>query len=143
MRRRGRAGSTRCAADLAAGALDRLGQRGDEPARVDGGVAGHVEREPDGRRERGLGAARLARAQALDREAERAAVLEQALELVGLVAVARDDERARAAQPGSRPEAAPARRRRRGSRRAARSPSASRASSPNSASVTGASMPAA
>ena len=53
------------AADLAARALDRLGQRGDEPARVDRVVAGDVEREPHGRRERGLGAARLARAQPL------------------------------------------------------------------------------
>ena len=120
------------AADLAAGALERLGQRGDEAARVDGGVAGHVEREPDGRGERGLRAARLARAQALDLEAERAAVLEQALELLGLVAVARDDERARAAQPGSRPEAASSSAQKAGKPLAARSPSASSASSPNS-----------
>jgi hypothetical protein len=82
------------APDLAAGGLDRVGERGDELARVDGAVAGDVEREPDRRGERGLGAAGLAGAQPLDREAELAPVLEQLLELLGLVAVAGDDERA-------------------------------------------------
>ena len=82
------------APDLAARRLDRVGEGGDELARVDGAVAGDVEREPDRRRERGLGAAGLAGAQPLDREAELAPVLEQLLELLGLVAVAGDDERA-------------------------------------------------
>ena len=82
------------APDLAAGGLHRVGQGGDELARVDGAVAGDVEREPDRRRERGLGAAGLAGAQPLDREAELPPVLEQLLELLGLVAVAGDDERA-------------------------------------------------
>ncbi len=61
---------------------------------IDGAVAGHVEREPDRGRERGLGAAGLARAQPLDREAELLAVRVELLELLGLVAIAGDDERA-------------------------------------------------
>ena len=57
--------------DLAAGARSHARRRARRrAARVDGAVAGDVEREPDGRGERGLGAARLARAQPLDREAE-------------------------------------------------------------------------
>ena len=83
-----------------------LAQRGDEPARVDRVVARDVEREPHGRRERGLGAAGLARAQALDGQAERLAEGDQALQRLGLVGVARDHERAAAAQgrvdPGAR-----------------------------------------
>src|SRR5204863_325048 len=56
-------------------------------------VTGHVEREADRRRERGLRAAGLAGSQPLDREAELPPVLEELLELLGLVAVAGDDER--------------------------------------------------
>ena len=80
--------------------LDDLAQRGDEPPRVDRVVAGDVEREPHRRRERGLGAARLARPQPGDLQAERLAEGDQALERLGLVGVARHDERARAAEAG-------------------------------------------
>ena len=85
-------------ADLAAGALDRAGERRDEAARVDGVVGRDLERQPDGRRERRLGAAGLRRAQALDLEPELAAEGEQPVELGGVVRVARDDERAGAPQ---------------------------------------------
>ena len=77
---------------------DPLAQRGDERARVDGAVAGDVEREPDRRRQRALAAARLARAQALAAEAERPAEGVQAVERLGVVAVARDDHRPGRAQ---------------------------------------------
>ena len=63
-------------------------------------VARHVEREAHGRRERRLGAPGLAGPQALDVKAQAAAVREQALEHLGVVAVARDDQRAAAAQAG-------------------------------------------
>ena len=84
-----------------------------------------------------------ARPQPLDRQAELAPEREQAVERLGLVAVARDDQRARArsrvharrlGQLGAEGRVARAR---------SRSPSASSARSPNSASETGASMPAA
>ena len=128
----------------AARALDRLGQRGDEAAGVDGVVAREVEGEADGRGERGLGAAGARGEEALRAEAEGAADGELPVELLGVVAVARHDERA--ARPVARdrgPRPRPARRRRRRSPRAARSPSRSSGSSPRSASATGASMPAA
>ena len=123
--------------------IDRLVQGGDEAARVDRVVARDVEREPHGRGERRLGAARLARAQPRDVQAERLAERDQPVERLRLVGVARDDERAVAAQAGVAPgdlgqlgaeglEGA-----------ALRSPSSSSACSPNSASATGASMPAA
>ena len=51
----------------------RLGQRGHEPARIDRVVARDVEREPDGRRERRLGAPRGRRQEPLDVEPDRAA----------------------------------------------------------------------
>ena len=82
----------------AAADLDRLAQGGDEPARVDRVVAGDVEREPHRRRERRLGAARLARAQPRHVEAERLAHRDQPVERLRLVGVARDDQRAVAAQ---------------------------------------------
>ena len=88
------------APQLPARGLDGVGQRRDEAARVDGVVAGHVERQPHGRGERGLGAARLARAQPLDREVELPAVGVELVELLGVVAVARDDQGAGAAQSG-------------------------------------------
>ena len=58
---------------VAAGAADRLAERLHQPARVDGVVAGDVERQPDRRRERRLGAARLRRAAAARRRARAAA----------------------------------------------------------------------
>ena len=88
----------RALAQLAAGVAHGGAQRGDEPARVDGVVAGDVEREPHGRRERRLGAARGGRQQPLDLEAEPAAEGEQPVERLGLVAVAGDDQRAGAVQ---------------------------------------------
>ena len=74
---------------------DGRAQRGHELARVDGVVAGDVERQPHRRRERRLGAARGARQQPLDGQPEALAEREQPVELLGLVAVARDHERAR------------------------------------------------
>ena len=70
-------------------------QRRDEPPRVDRVVPGDVQREPHGRRERRLGAPRGARQQAHDIEPQALAEGEQPVELLRLVAVARDDERAR------------------------------------------------
>ena len=123
----------------------RRGQRGDEPARVDGVVA-RRRRAPAARSARAPAPARraCAREQPLDVQADAPAVGEQAVELLGLVAVARHDERAGRAQarvaPGGvgelRAEGREAARPRAGSARAARS-------SPNCASATGASMPAA
>ncbi len=69
-------------------------QRRDELARIDGVVGLDVQREPDRRRERGLELARLRRPQPLDRQPEAAAELGQAIQRLGLVAVAGDDERA-------------------------------------------------
>ena len=80
--------------------LDAGAQRGDELARVDGVVGLDLQREPDGRRERGLQLAGLRRAQPLDGQAEPAAELGEAVERLGLVAVARDDERADGAVAG-------------------------------------------
>src|SRR3954469_15186633 len=77
----------------------RVGGRGDGAPGVAGAVARHVEREPHGGRQRRLGAARLARAQALALEAQLATEREETIELGGLVRVARDRERAGAAQP--------------------------------------------
>ena len=57
-------------------------------------VAGHVEREPHRRRQRRLGAARLARPQALDLEPQLAPEGELALQRLGLVAIARHEQRA-------------------------------------------------
>ena len=82
----------------AAAHVDGLPERGDQPARVDRVVARDVEREPHGRGERGLGAARLARAQPLDVQAERLAERDQPVERRGLVGVARHHERAGGAQ---------------------------------------------
>jgi hypothetical protein len=83
----------------AAGAADGLGQHRDEAAGIDRVVARHVEREPHGRRERRLGAPRGRRQQPLDTEPEPPAERQQPVELLGLVAVAGDDDRARLAQP--------------------------------------------
>ena len=63
-------------------------------------VAGDVEREPRGRRERRLGAPRGGGQQPLHVQPEPAPEGEQPVELLGLVAVAGDDERAAAPQPG-------------------------------------------
>ena len=125
-RRRGRARrraarTTAARRYVAAGALEGLGQRGDQQPRVDRVVAGHVEREPHGRRERRLGAARLARPQPLDLEAELAPEGERALERLGLVAVARHQQRA-ALVPGSA-DASPSSAQNAPKPRAARSPS--------------------
>ena len=114
-------------------AVERARERGDELARVDRVVARDVEREPDRGRERRLQPPRLGRAQSLDGQPEAAAELRQAVERLGLVAVARDDERA------DRAVARVARARRRSPRTGARSPGRARSSarSPNSASETG------
>jgi hypothetical protein len=58
-------------------------------------VAGDVQREAHGRRKRRLEPARLGRAQPLAGQAELRAEGDQALQRLGLVAVARDGERAR------------------------------------------------
>ena len=107
-------------AERAAGALEGDGERRHQAARIDRVVAGHVEREAHGGRERGLGAARLARPQPLDLEAELAPVREQVLERLGLVAVAGDDQRAGPLQARDpRPRRRRARRRTRERTRAA------------------------
>ena len=62
-----------------------------------------MAREPHGGRERGLHAPRLRSAQALDAQPAGAAELDLALERLGLVAVARDDERPVRAQAGVGP----------------------------------------
>jgi hypothetical protein len=72
--------------------------RGSTAPSVDGAVARDLERQPHRGRQRGLGAAGLAGAQPLDREAEPLAVGVELVELLRLVAVARDDERAAEAQ---------------------------------------------
>ncbi len=86
------------APDLTSRDLDGVGQRRHQLARVDRAIGGHVEREPDGRRERRLGAARGRGPEPLDREPALLAVGVELVELLGLVAVAGDDERAREAQ---------------------------------------------
>jgi hypothetical protein len=63
-------------------------------------IARDVERQAHGRRQRGLQAPRGAGQQALHVEAELEAQRELAVERLGLVAVARDDERPAAAQAG-------------------------------------------
>jgi hypothetical protein len=63
-------------------------------------VAGDVERQADGRRQGGLEPAGLARAQPFDVEVVGAPEGEQAVERLGLVAVAGDRERAGRAQAG-------------------------------------------
>ena len=125
-------GLDRCdprAADRAAGALERGRERGHQPPGVDRVVAGDVEREADGRRQRGLDTARLARAQALDLEAELAPEGERALERLGLVAVARDQQACRSGggrDPRPRPRRARRRTRRTRARRADRARSRGR-----------------
>ena len=57
-------------------------------------VVGHVEGEPQGGRQARLAASCLAGAQALHRQSVAAAQLQRALECLGLVAVARDQQRA-------------------------------------------------
>ena len=76
------------------GARGRPGQRADDEPRVDGVVVGHVEREPHGRGERGLGAARARGQQPLGAQPEAGAQRELAVERLGLVAVAGDEQRA-------------------------------------------------
>ena len=81
-------------------------QRGDEPPRVDRVVAGDVEREPDRRRQRGLGAARLASGSSRSTSSPSSrAEGEQAVERLGLVAVARDDAACRSCGSPGRPDA--------------------------------------
>jgi hypothetical protein len=96
----GDGGDAGARAQLAAGPLDGLGEGGDQAPGVDRVVVAHGERQPDRGREPRLESPRLARAQALDSQAERAAKGEQPLERRGLVAVARDQHGARAAVPG-------------------------------------------
>ena len=81
-------------------ALDRDGERGAQRARIDRVVAGDVERQPQRRRERRLAATRLAREQPLDRQSERLALGSRALQRLGLVAIARDEQRAARAVAG-------------------------------------------
>ena len=82
------------AGDARAARLDLARERRDELARIDRVVGLDVEREPDRRRQRRLQPARLRRAQPLDGQPEPAAELGEAVERLGLVAVARDDQRA-------------------------------------------------
>ena len=107
-------------------------------------VAGDSQRKRLRRGERGLEPASSARQQPLDVEPELVAQRQLALERLGLVAVARDDERAAAAQAGidagRRGELGGERRP--GARAAQARARAARAR-PASASVTGASIPAA
>ena len=134
----------RAGAQRHAGAPRGLGEREHERARVGRVVAGHVEREAHGGRQRRLQAPGGARQQAPDVEAELEAHGELAVERLRLVAVARDDERAAAPEPRDRrPRRRRAARRTAATRAALRRPSCRSASSPASASVTGASMPAA
>ena len=65
-----------------------------DPTRVDRVVVGDVEREADGRREGRLQAAGARREEALGAQAEPLAQRELARERLGLVAVARDEQRA-------------------------------------------------
>ena len=83
-----------------AGAPRGLGEREHERARVGRVIAGDVEREPHRRRERRLEAAGGARQQAPHVEAEVDPHGELAVQRRGLVAVARDDERAAAPEAG-------------------------------------------
>ena len=117
----------------------RAAQRRHQLARVDRVVGVDLQRQADRRRERGLEPARLRRAQPLDRQAEAAAELGEAIERLGLVAVAGDDQRADRAVAGVVELAHEGLR----SACALSRPSCSSSRSPNSASETGASMPAA
>ena len=76
-----------------AGALDRRAQRRDQRPRVDRAVVGHVEREAQRGREPGSSAPRLARSQALDAQASALRSSQLALQRLGLVGVARDEQR--------------------------------------------------
>jgi hypothetical protein len=62
-------------------------------------IVGGLEREAHGGRQRGLELARLARAQALDGQPQRAAQLELALELARVILVAGRHQRSRRHQP--------------------------------------------
>src|SRR5436305_13105059 len=73
----------------AAGVSQRLGQ----PPGVDGVVVGNLEREPDRGRERRLPPPGLAGAQPVDLEPKALPELQLALERLGLVGVARDEQR--------------------------------------------------
>ncbi len=97
---RGHAGHARTRAHEATRAAHGLRQRLDEAARIHGVVAGDVERQAHRRRERRLRAARGGREQPLDLEPEPLPEREQPVERLRLVAIARDDERARPAQAG-------------------------------------------
>ncbi len=124
----------------AAAPLAREGtrERGDQLARVDRVVAVDPQREPDRRRERGLDLARLRRAQPLDLQAELGPEGGETVERLGLVTVAGDDQRSRAAIARLLEFVAEG-------RVAPRALQAQlqQSRSPNSASETGASMPAA
>ncbi len=76
----------------AARSFERGGKRRHERARIDGMVVGDREREPEGGRERRLAAAGLARQQPLDGKPERLALGQLAVERLGVVAVARDEQ---------------------------------------------------
>jgi hypothetical protein len=76
-----------------------VAQRVDEQAGVDAAVARDVERQADGRGERRLPAARLGRQETVGVQAEARAVGVQAVQRLGVVAVARDHQRAGFAQP--------------------------------------------
>ena len=91
-----RSSSTRTRDRAGAAHVGDLAQRGDEPARVDRVVARDVEREPHGRRQRGLGAARLLGRRRSTARPSDSRKRDQPLERLGLVGVARDDERAAA-----------------------------------------------
>ena len=86
----------RARAQRDAGAARRLGEREHERARIGRVVARDLECEPQRRREPRFEPPRGARQQTLDLEAESDAQRELALERLGFVAVASDDERAAA-----------------------------------------------
>ena len=77
-----------------AGALGGARERGAHQARIDGVVVGQVQRAAHGGRERRLQAARRAGQQRLDLQPEALAQVALALERLGLVAVAREHQRA-------------------------------------------------
>ena len=130
-------------AHLAAGALDRLGQRGGQHAWIDRMVPGDIDREADRRSERGLGAARAAGQHALRLQAEGLLQDVQPLEHLGVVPSRATTSVPVRCSPGSQPEASASSAQNASKRAAPSSPSRSSASSPKSASVTGASIPAA
>ena len=85
-------------AELRPGGRRGGAERGDQPARVDGMVVAELEREPHGRRERGLGAARGRGQEPLGAQAVAGVERGEPLERLRVVAVAGDDERAGRAQ---------------------------------------------